>query len=123
MGISYAHEKLMEAVRSLATGTGSIQDRLYSISGFILWLGIDDFPEGDDFRQRFIALRDRLLWPDDLTPAEEARAKELGTPRVTCDRLTDAEASHIAETICDFKGLASEYYFDQRLAQALKERE
>jgi hypothetical protein len=123
MGISYAHQKLMEAVRSLATGTGSIQDRLHSICGFLVPLSIHDFPEGDDFRQRFIALRDRLLWPDELTGSEQIRAAHFGTPRVTCDRLTDAEASHIAETICDFKGLASEYYFDQRLAQALKERE
>jgi hypothetical protein len=37
MGISYAHQKLMEAVRSLATGTGSIQDRLHSIQ-FVVFL-------------------------------------------------------------------------------------
>jgi hypothetical protein len=121
MSMSYVHLQFALAVKALATGTGRIQDRVYACCvSYLHKLKADDFPEKHDCRQHFVAFMDRLSYPDSLNPNEEARIRTQGSFRIICDRLTDTEASNIAQTICDFEALTLQYYIDERIAEIVK---
>ena len=61
MSIEYAHEKLMDAVHSMATGAGRIRDRLQDAALVLIRLRPEDFPEGE-MRRSFIGIKDDLTF-------------------------------------------------------------
>jgi hypothetical protein len=83
----YGREKLFLAVNSLATGTGSIQERLENVA--IGWLGLpSSFPD---------------LLPADLMPELKAILDELtkvqgeeGAIRATARAISDEEGAELA---------------------------
>jgi hypothetical protein len=105
MTIEYASEKLMQAIDSLATGTGRLQERLADAALFLIRLQPDDIPEGD-LRRTFLGVMDELTFAQaqgeegsiaaslKITDDEDARAIAkrivalfLGIEREMHDRL------------------------------------
>ena len=86
----YGREKLYQALNTLATGTGSIQERLESVA--IGWTGLPaSFPD---------------LLPADLMPELRALIEQLtkiqgpeGAIRATTQAMSDREGAEIAERI------------------------
>ena len=90
MTIEYAHEKLLDAIYSLATGAGRIQERLGHAAQSLIRLKPDDFPD-KDLQWRFKGIVDDLTF-------EQPRENEGGI--VASLRATDDEdASAIARRI------------------------
>src|SRR5262245_64046584 len=92
MTIEYAHEKLRQAMRSLATGSGGLHERLREAGLILIRLKPDDFPD-KDLRRIFTGLL------DDLTYAEPQRgeARISATLRVTSDEDARAIAGRIID--------------------------
>jgi hypothetical protein len=101
MGIGYTQEKLMQAVASLATGAGRVQERLMSAAIVLIRLRPDDFPEGE-LRRTFIGVRDDLTF-------EQATGDE-GDIAATLSRTSDEDARAIAHRILNL------YFSISRLA-------
>jgi hypothetical protein len=91
MGISYAIEKYMVAVDSLAAGLLSLQQRLESAALSMYTLRREDFPHEDLWK------RHRSIF-DDLTWVQETREGE-GTIQATTRQLMDHDAQEIARRI------------------------
>jgi hypothetical protein len=89
MRYSYTHEKLSQAVDSLATGTGSIQDRLLNAALALHVLRAKDFPE--EMANEFSS-----LWQE--FTKQPAMANE-GTLQATILRMSDGEAAEWASRI------------------------
>jgi hypothetical protein len=90
MRIGYAKEKSTDAVDSLATGAGRVQERLSLAADFLIRLRPDDFPEGE-LRRKFIG-----IW-DDLT-FDQPTGDEGNIP-ATLNRTDDEDARAIARRI------------------------
>jgi hypothetical protein len=88
MTIEYAWEKLMQAVDSLATGTGRLQERLADAALFLIRLRPEDIPEGD-LRRTFLGVM------DDLTYAQG----EEGSIAASLKIKDDEDARAIAQRI------------------------
>jgi hypothetical protein len=87
MSIEYAKEKLTDAVYSLPTGTGRVQERLGHTALVLIRLGPDDFPERE-LRRTFIG-----IW-DDLT-FDEAAGDE-GNIAATLSRTSDEDGEAVS---------------------------
>lgn len=88
----YIREKLNPAVRLLATGADSLQQRLERAFGLLQKLRTSDFADFDD----------QLIFDQikaDLTSVE-AQGDE-GSVKATLGRMGDGDASRIAERIVD----------------------
>ena len=90
MTIDYTDEKLMEAVRILATGSGRIQERLLDAAHVLILLRADDFPEGD-LRRKFNGVMDDLTF--------EQPEGEEGRISATLSAIDDEDARAIAKRI------------------------
>jgi len=93
MSLNYTWEKFYVAVSSLASGTGSIQERLFNAyTGSLMLLEVhkpDELPE--DMRNEFKEITRELT-------AVEPSGNE-GSVRASTNAMTDLEASEIAEKI------------------------
>lgn len=90
MAYDYAWEKFYAAVHSLATGEGSLQERLgYACSGALVRLRDEDLPR--EMRDEFKELMSALT-------REEAKGEE-GTIAATMHVMDSAEARKHADTI------------------------
>ena len=81
MTIEYAHEKLHDALYSLATGAGRVQERLGDAAYSLIRLKPDDFPD-EGLRRSFNGIVDDLTF-------EQPRENEGGI--VASLRVTDDE--------------------------------
>jgi len=90
MAIDYAQEKLMQAIDTLATGTGTIQDRLGGAALYLIRLKPEDFPEGD-LRKLFQGVKDDLTFE----PAKGDEGTIAATLRITDDEDARAIAKRI----------------------------
>lgn len=90
MSIGYAVEKLSDAIYSLATGTGRIQERLEGAAEVLLRLKPDDFPD-EELRRTFNGITDDLTY--EQPQGEEGRI--AATLRVTSDEDARAIAKRI----------------------------
>lgn len=97
---SYLWEKLYIATHALATGRGSLKERLHSAYLSFAHLGPEDFPE--ELQNDFAALEEQMT-------RVEARADE-GTVAATLQAIDDDEAAEIAGKIVDlYNTLATNY--------------
>jgi hypothetical protein len=90
MSLGYAKEKLRDAVDSLATGAGRVQERLSYAAMVLIRLRPDDFPEGE-LRRTFIGVLDDLTF-------DQAIGEE-GSIAATLNRTSDDDARAIARRI------------------------
>jgi hypothetical protein len=86
---SYAHEKLMMAVRALATGVGPLQGRLADAALLLIRLQPDDFPK--DLRRIFEGVLDDLSFAD----AQGDEGQIAATMKITSDEDARAIAGRI----------------------------
>ena len=91
---AYAKEKFSSAIRAMATSAESIQDRLYYAFTIFIPVREDDFKD-PEVRTAFEQIHDKLT-----SIKEDPR--EEGLVRVTTRQMSDAEASSLAQEICDF---------------------
>jgi len=95
MSLEYAWEKLYITVRNLASGTGSIQERLanaYLSGGYILNLAKgDDLPP--DLLPSYEAINERMT----RTPPQGDEGSIVASTR----QMSDEEAVKVAERIVD----------------------
>jgi hypothetical protein len=90
MTIGYAHEKLMDAIYSLATGAGRIQERLGHAAQSLIRLKPDDFPD-EHLRRSFNGIVDDLTYE----PPQTNEGSIAASLRVTDDEDARAIASRI----------------------------
>lgn len=83
------YERLRLAVESLATGRGSLQDRLYYAFLHICVFRVEDFPER--LRNEFREIS------EEMTKFEG----DEGSIKATCKVMSDDEAEKIAQRIFD----------------------
>ena len=95
MSIGYAHEKLLVAVQSLATGTGRINERLRGAVLSFIPLIPDDFPEVE-LRRKFMGVVDDLTF-------QQAKGNE-GNIAATLGITSEEDASAIARRIFELYG-------------------
>jgi hypothetical protein len=94
------YERLRLAVESLATGRGSLQDRLYYAFLHIYVFRVEDFPE---------RLRDDFIGICEEMTKIKADGGE-GYIKATCRVMSDEEAEKIAQKIFDlFTTIARSY--------------
>ncbi len=95
MSLEYAWEKLYITVRNLASGTGSIQERLadaYISGGYILGLGTqNELPT--DLQPSYAAINRTMT----RVPAQGDEGDIVATTR----QMSDDEAVEVAEQIVD----------------------
>ncbi len=91
----YIREKLFAAVGALATGTGTIRERLLSAYLSMHTLEPDDFPD-DDGRRRFEEIVDKL------TTFEQVR--DEGSVAASTALMTEDQAVEVASAIVDLDG-------------------
>lgn len=92
MSYNYNMEKLSNAVRSLATGKGSIQDRLINAYIYHLIHVNPDFLSEDN-KVLYLSLQDKVT-------RKEAKGNE-GSVKATVELMSDDEAQEIASQILD----------------------
>jgi hypothetical protein len=102
MTIEYAWEKLMQAVDSLATGTGRLQERLADAALFLIRLKPDDIPEGD-LRRTFLGVMDDLTY----TPPQGEEGSIAASLKITNDEDARAIAKRI---VALFHGIERELH-------------
>jgi len=90
MTIEYAHEKLMDAIYSLATGAGRIQGRLGHAAQSLIRLKPDDFPD-EHLRRSFNGILDDLTY----APPQSSEGSIAASLRVTDDEDARAIANRI----------------------------
>jgi len=94
------YERLRLAVESLATGRGSLQDRLYYAFLHIYVFRVEEFPERlrDEFREI----------SEEMTKVKPVG--DEGSIKATCNIMGDEEAEKIAQRIFDlFTTIARSY--------------
>ncbi len=100
MTIDYAVEKLSEAVRVLAVGSGRIQERLADAALVLVRIRpTDDLPEGP-LRRSLIGIRDDLTFE----PAKEGEGSIRATLKLTSDDDAQAIANRIVSLYHAVKG-------------------
>jgi hypothetical protein len=110
MSVDYISEKLAEAEYGLATGLGSIQDRLSGAGQYLRRITPaerDAAPTYRDFRERFKTVVRQLTEPKNPS---DPRVKTDGAIEAACQQLDDMEAVAVAKEICELKGLAADLY-------------
>lgn len=96
----YTYERLRLAVENLATGRGSLQDRLYYAFLDIHPLRVEDFPER--LRDEFRKISEEMIQVEPVS--------EEGSIKATCRAMSDDEAANIAQRIFDlFATIARRY--------------
>lgn len=106
--LGYGYEKTFLAVLALATGTGSLKDRL--IDAFESQLNrifkpVNEIPE--EFKEEILALE------ADAT-ARKARTPSEGSIRSTIDQMSEKEAKQLAERVLKlFTGIAHAYHLQK----------
>jgi len=91
MSVSYAYEKLMIAVMTLATNRAEIKSRLQdAFISSLIHIRPDDLPEGE-LRDKLKTIKDDMTW----TPAQG----DEGTVAATVRGMLDEDAQKIAERI------------------------
>lgn len=96
MSLEYAWEKLYVTVRTLASGTGNIQERLADayISGlYLIGLGKNDVDLPADLRPAHADIKRRMT----RVPAQGDEGSVVASARV----MSDDEARKVAEQIVD----------------------
>ena len=88
----YALEKLADAADALATGTGSVRERLFEAFTDLVRIGPEDMPDGE-LRLAFAELMGALT-------SEEAKGTE-GRLGATLMIVDDEQAQNIARAIVD----------------------
>jgi hypothetical protein len=92
MSITYAHEKLTQAIYGLATGAGRIQERLHQAYMAMHTLKRDDLPDGN-MRRKLAGVMDDLTYQ----PAKGHEGQITATLAIT----NDEDAREIARRIVD----------------------
>jgi hypothetical protein len=102
MDIRYAWEKLFRAVESLASGTGSIQDRLYNTCvSHLGGLRPDIFPQ--EIRDEF-----EDLW--EIVTKIQPLHSDQGSLKTTIEALSEDRARKLAERLVSmFSRVAQQY--------------
>jgi len=92
--IQYALGKFEEAIDGMATGSGSLQERLRRAP--LSWIAVFDthFPAGE-MREHYQLLNRRL---NSIKPAGDE-----GSLDATTQKMTDAEAGELAHLVLEFR--------------------
>jgi hypothetical protein len=91
--LSHVREQFFAAIRTLATSADPIQTRLIAATESILQVTIDEFDGDNELRLKFARLLDLLAVDQDDMAV---------TAIETAARMTDFEATKVADLICDF---------------------
>jgi hypothetical protein len=91
----YALEKLIQAVHTLATGAGRIQERLQAAAINLGPARPEDIPY-DDLRRKFVGIKDDLAFE----PAKANEGRIAATMKITDDEDASAIAGRIL-SLCD----------------------
>ncbi|TCU13898.1 hypothetical protein [Rhizobium laguerreae] len=95
MDVKYpnARAHLFDAIRALSTSPDSIQARLIDASESLLTVTIDDFADDPELVVKFTRILDKIAV--DRGDAEATAAE-------TAAYMSDAQASILADLVCDF---------------------
>lgn len=89
--MSYRWEKFFEAVNTLASGSGSIHERLFNAVAYNNLSGLNRYFPEKDLREKYIDLMNELT--------EEEPIGNEGSVKATINKMTPEKASELATKI------------------------